>query len=347
MRLRILDDAPLAALNSFGVAARARRLVVLDDAADLPAALAATAHFGQPLVLGGGSNILFAGDVDGAVLLVRTRGRRLEAMGCGARLSAAAGEPWDDIVGWSLEAGFAGLENLAMIPGSCGAAAIQNIGAYGLELAERFESLLAADLRSGILREFHRDDCRFGYRDSVFKQPGGDRWLILELRLRVGACAPVLDYADLRRIFPEDGPQPEAPAIAAAVRAIRARKLPDPARLGNAGSFFKNPVIEMTQAVALRDREPGIPLYPAVDPQGHTACKVPAGWLIERCGWKGKRVGDAGVHADHALVLVNHGAASGAEILALARRITASVRARFGILLEAEPRIVGADEGVA
>jgi UDP-N-acetylmuramate dehydrogenase len=345
MRPRIIDDAPLAALNSFGVAARARRLVVLDDIAGLPEALAATAGFGPPLVLGGGSNILFAGDVEGAVLLVRTRGRRLDDAVGMTRLTVAAGESWDELVGWSLDQGFGGLENLAMIPGSCGAAAIQNIGAYGLELAERFESLLAADLGSGALREFSLADCHFGYRDSVFKQPGGDRWLILELRLRVGAFAPVLDYADLRRVFPEGGPTPEAAAIADAVRGIRARKLPDPARLGNAGSFFKNPVIGVAQAGALKEREPGLPLYPTLDARGEPAFKVPAGWLIERCGWKGTRAGDAGVHTDHALVLVNHGTASGAEILALARRIRTSVHARFGIRLEAEPRIVGATDG--
>jgi UDP-N-acetylmuramate dehydrogenase len=341
MRAQVLDDAPLAGLNSLGVAARARRLVVLDDPSALAEALAATAGFGERLVLGGGSNILFAGDFDGAVLLVRTRGRRLVPFADEARLIAAAGESWDELVDWSLSQGYAGLENLAMIPGSCGAAAIQNIGAYGLELADRFDSLLATDLEKGTTREFSLEDCRFGYRDSVFKQPGGDRWLIQELRLRVGGCPPVLEYADLRHRFPSDAPTPDAARIADAVRAIRRAKLPDPRLLGNAGSFFKNPVVDELRAAELRRREPAMPLFQAPDAHGQPRFKVPAGWLIERCGWKGCRRGDAGIHAEHALVLVNHGRASGAELLALARDIQASVASRYGIALEPEPRIVG------
>jgi UDP-N-acetylmuramate dehydrogenase len=341
MPLQVVDDAPLAALNTFGVAARAQRLVVLDDAADLPQALQAMAGCDRRLVLGGGSNVLFAADFEGAVLLMRTRGRSLEPDGDRTLARVAAGESWDDIVSWTLDRGLAGLENLAMIPGSCGAAPIQNIGAYGLELAERFDSLIAADLDTGRMREFARDDCRFGYRDSLFKRPGGQRWLIVELRLRLGGWPPVLDYADLRGAFPADAPTPDAAAIARAVRAIRARKLPDPGQLGNAGSFFKNPVLATREAEALRAVAPDVPLHPAPDAAGdRTAWKVPAGWLIERCGWKGHREGDAGVHADHALVLVNHGHASGRDLLRLARRIQDSVAQRYGIALEPEPRIV-------
>jgi UDP-N-acetylmuramate dehydrogenase len=341
MPLQVLDDAPLAGLNSFGVAARARRLVVLDDAEHLPRALQAMAGCEQRLVLGGGSNVLFAGDFDGAVLLVRTRGRRLEPAGERSLVAAAAGESWDELVSWTLAQGLSGLENLAMIPGNCGAAPIQNIGAYGLELAERFDSLLAADLDTGRLREFEAADCRFGYRDSLFKQPAGARWLILELRLRVGGWPPTLAYADLRRTFPANAPAPDAAAIAQAVRAIRARKLPDPRRIGNAGSFFKNPVLTARQAEALRAADPQAPLWPMASETSLPAgCKVPAGWLIERCGWKGHREGNAGVHADHALVLVNHGGASGRDILTLARRIQDSVAQRYGIVLEPEPRIV-------
>ena len=380
MRLQVADHAPLASLTTFGVAAQARRLVTLHDEHDLPAALAACAGFERRLVLGGGSNVLFAGDFDGAILRVCTSGRTVLApqdhQGAEppghdeAVIEIQAGEPWEASVQWSLAQGLPGLENLSLIPGTAGAAAIQNIGAYGLELSERFESLRAVHLDTGETRVFDLAACRFGYRDSIFKQAGGQRWLILALRLRVGQChRPVLGYAELRTRFPTEGPAPTAAQIAAAVRSIRAAKLPDPAVLGNAGSFFKNPIVSRTDAVRLREHAPALPMYPAEAQAPHTRAdqaqtdtqaadthadgaqatgapltervKLSAGWLIERCGWKGHREGDAGVHRHHALVLVNHGAATGAQVLALAERIRLSVRERFGVTLEPEPLIVG------
>ena len=342
--LRVIDDAPLDRLNTFGVSARARRLVVLDDERQLPQAIEATRGFHARHILGGGSNVLFAGDFDGAILLVRTRGRELtDDTGTppdgDSLIRVQAGEPWDDTVRWSLAQGLAGLENLAMIPGSTGAAAIQNIGAYGVELRERFDSLRAIDLNSGEVRRFTLADCRFGYRDSVFKQPSGGHWLVLELVLRVGAdLEPVLTYGELKTLFAGRDNPPGATEIERAVRAIRGRKLPDPAVLGNAGSFFKNPVVSQALADGLREREPAMPIHPA---GAAGQLKLSAGWLIDRCGWKGVRRGDAGVHAAHALVLVNHGAASGHELLELARLIRDSVHERFGIWLEPEPVIIG------
>ena len=345
--LRIIENAPLERLNTFGVSARARRLVVLDDERQLPQAIEATRNFHARCILGGGSNVLFAGDFDGAILLVRTRGRERiddvapQADGC-SLVRVQAGEPWDGTVQWALAQGLAGLENLAMIPGSSGAAAIQNIGAYGLELRERFDSLRAIDLDSGEVRRFSLDDCGFGYRDSVFKRPGGERWLVLELVLRVGGnLRPVLTYGELKAQFAGHGTPPTAIEIDRAVREIRSRKLPDPAVLGNAGSFFKNPVVEQALAEGLREREPGMPIHPAGPAAEANQVKLSAGWLIDRCGWKGVRRGDAGVHEAHALVLVNHGSASGRELLDLARLIRDSVHERFGIWLEPEPVIVG------
>ncbi len=343
--LRIIENAPLQRLNTLGVSARARRLVVLEDERQLPEAIEATRGFHARCILGGGSNVLFASDFDGAILLVRTRGRsRIEdpspqADGC-SLVRVQAGEPWDDTVQWSLAQGLAGLENLAMIPGSTGAAVIQNIGAYGLEICERFDSLRAIDLDSGEIRHFTQADCGFGYRDSVFKRPGGERWLVLELVLRVGVgLGPVLSYGELRARFADQVASPSAIEIDRAVREIRSSKLPDPAVLGNAGSFFKNPVVGRAQAAKLALREPGLPIYPAGS--GTDQAKLSAGWLIDRCGWKGVRNGDAGVHAAHALVLVNHGSASGRELLDLAGLIRDSVHGRFGIWLEPEPVIVG------
>ncbi len=346
MSPRIVDDAPLADLNTFHVSASARRLVVLDHEDQLPQALAACAGFPARRVLGGGSNVLFAGDFDGAILLVRTRGRRLIPNPSGnpqeTVVAVQAGEPWDATVQWSLDQGLPGLENLAMIPGSAGAAAIQNIGAYGLELSSVFESLRAISLDDGSIREFDAAACRFGYRDSVFKQTGGDSWLILELRLRLGSARrPVLEYSELKAVFANEPDTPSAQRIAQAVRAIRARKLPDPAVLGNAGSFFKNPIVSRHDAEALQAREPGLPAHPASNPSATDLVKLSAGWLIDQCGWKGHRAGDAGVHEAHALVLVNHGHASGKEILDLALRIRSSVHDRFGVWLEPEPIIIG------
>jgi UDP-N-acetylmuramate dehydrogenase len=334
-------DAPLGALNTFGIRATARALWRLDDAADLPSVLAQVRAVSDapPFVLGGGSNLLVTGDLEVPVLQVALRGRRVVADdGTRIVVEAGAGEPWDPLVRWTLAQGACGLENLALIPGTAGAAPIQNVGAYGVELREVFDSLDAVDLLTGAARRFDAADCGFGYRDSVFKRPGGARWLVVALRLRLSRVPALrLDYGEVRDELARAGVgRPGATDVADAVSAIRRRKLPDPAVLGNAGSFFKNPVVAPPLAEALRAREPGLPAWPAGD-----AVKLSAAWMIERCGFKGLRDGDAGVHAAHALVLVNHGAATGAELLALARRIRDAVRERFGVVLEPEPVVVG------
>ena len=341
----VVHDAPLRALNTFGIDARARRLVRLDDPAHLADAVTSlrdTAGL-EPLVLGGGSNLLLSQEVvQRPVLHVRLRGRRVIA-DAGPRdtviVEAGAGEPWDPFVRWTLAQGLAGLENLALIPGTVGAAPIQNIGAYGVELRERFESLDAFHLARGERRRFDAADCAFAYRDSTFKRDEGRGWLVLAVRFRLPHAARgalCLDYGEVRDELAARGIASAAPTdVADAVAAIRQRKLPDPAVLGNAGSFFKNPVVDAATASMLKAREPQLPTWPT---DGGT--KLAAGWLIERCGWKGHRRGDAGVHERHALVLVNHGNARGADLLALAHDIQRSVDARFGIRLEPEPVIV-------
>jgi UDP-N-acetylmuramate dehydrogenase len=254
-------------------------------------------------------------------------------------VQAAAGEAWDPLVRWTLSQGLAGLENLALIPGTVGAAPIQNIGAYGVELRDCFDSLDAINLGSGTARSFSADDCAFGYRDSVFKHADGADWLVTAVRLRLSRTPDLkLDYGEIRAELTEARIVAPTPTdVADAVTRIRRRKLPDPAVIGNAGSFFKNPLIEPALAAALSAREPGLPCWPSGD-----QIKVSAAWMIERCGFKGMRVGDAGVHERHALVLVNHGHARGSDILALARQIRGAVETRFGIRLEAEPMVVGA-----
>ena len=335
----IRENASLRALNTFGVEARARRLIEVEDAAALPEALALARAHGPLLVLGGGSNVLFTSDFDGTVLHLRTRGCRvLDDDATGALVEAEAGESWDGLVRWTLERGLYGLENLALIPGSVGASPVQNIGAYGVEMRERFAGLDAIAVADGQGRTFGHDDCAFGYRDSLFKRAEAGRWLIVRVRFRLSRSPDVRTaYGEvleaLRAAGHGDAPSPAE--VAEAIRGIRRRKLPDPAVLGNAGSFFKNPVVDADAARTLVAGNPGMPHWAA-----EGGVKLSAAWMIERCGWKGARDGDAGVHAAHALVLVNHGRATGAQILALSERIRESVLARFGVALEPEPLIV-------
>jgi len=335
-----VENAPLAPLNTLRVVATARRLAEVRSAAALPALLDSPQAQGPVLVLGEGSNVLFAGDYPGLVVRPLFRDVRVVADdGATARVRAEAGTGWDDFVGWTLARGLAGLENLALIPGHVGAAPIQNIGAYGVEVAESIEQVEAWDRLQHRSVQLGRSDCAFGYRDSLFKREPG-RWIVTAVEFRLSRAAPLrLDYAGVREELAAAGiTAPSAQQVAAAVSRLRRRKLPDPAVIGNAGSFFKNPVVAASIAAQLRAAHADVPAYPA----GEGLAKLSAAWLIEHCGWRGYRDGDAGIAAQHALVLVNHGSASGAQLLALARRVAQSVDERFGVMLEPEPRIVGA-----
>lgn len=335
-------DVSLQALNTFGLPARAAWFTAIETPAQL-AALIAWPELKrlQRFVLGGGSNLVLAGDFDGLVLHVRLTGRALIAEDADAWfVRAGAGENWHDFVSWTLERGWPGLENLALIPGTVGAAPVQNIGAYGLEMAERFHTLEAVDLETGETVVLDRAACQFGYRDSVFKREAAGRSLITAVTFQLPKhWRPITGYADVARELEAPGIiQPTAREVADAVIALRLRKLPDPAHIGNAGSFFKNPRIDAQAFQNLVARYPDLPHYP--QPDG--TVKLAAGWLIERCGWKGKTLGPVGVYERQALVLVNRGGARGEDVLRLARAIQASVRATFGVELEPEPVILGA-----
>ena len=340
--VQIVPDAELTGLNTFGLPARAARLVRVRHADQVQALIGEAGWAVRPrLVLGGGSNLVLSADFAGTVLKVDIPGRRLLRSTQEAWIvEAGAGENWHDFVRWTLAQGWSGLENLALIPGTVGAAPVQNIGAYGLELVDRFDSLDAIDLDSGACRCFAVHDCAFGYRDSVFKRNPG-KWLVTAVRFRLPRpWQPVTRYADVARELETRGvATPSALDISDAVIAIRRRKLPDPAEIGNAGSFFKNPLVPEVQAEALRAAHPGLPVYPGGQ---DGLLKLSAAWLIEQAGLKGYRDGDAGIAAQHALVLVNHGHATGAQLLAVARTVIDTVRTRFGITLEPEPRILGA-----
>ena len=348
-------NAPLQPWNTFGIAARAHTLVRVRSAADVHAVLADAALAPQPkFVLGGGSNIVLTGDVKPVVLKMEIKGRRLvEETPKAWIVEAGAGEVWHDCVAWTLEQGFPGLENLALIPGTVGASPVQNIGAYGVELQDRFDSLDAIDLVTGQPFTLDAAQCGFGYRDSVFKHSPsealgpqglprgmglGGRAVITHVRFRLPKpWKPVLGYLDLERRRVEAGiEQPSAQQIFDWVCEIRRAKLPDPAVLGNAGSFFKNPTVSPEQCTDIIARDPKIVHYPMPD----GSVKLAAGWMIDACGWKGKSVGGAAVYDKQALVLVNKGDARGAEVVTLARAIQESVYGRFGIRLEPEPVVV-------
>ncbi|MBW0237368.1 MULTISPECIES: UDP-N-acetylmuramate dehydrogenase [Pseudomonas] len=338
MSLQLQINASLKPFNSFGVDVRASLFAQARSDADVHEALLCAAEQKLPLlVIGGGSNLLLTGDVQALVLQMASRGiRLLEDDGERVVVEAEAGEVWHAFVLWTLEQGLSGLENLSLIPGTVGAAPMQNIGAYGVEIKDVFAGLTALDRQTGELREFELAECNFGYRDSVFKQHPG-RWLILRVRFALSRAAHLhLEYGPVRQRLSEQGVEhPTASDVSRAISSIRSEKLPDPAVLGNAGSFFKNPVVPALLAAELKLAYPGLVGYPQPDGQ----VKLAAGWLIETAGWKGFREADAGVHRLQSLVLVNYGSATGEQLLALAHRIQIDIEQRFGVQLEMEPNV--------
>ena len=338
MSLQLQVDTSLKPFNSFGVDVRARLFAEAHNDDEVREALQYCAERELPLlVIGGGSNVLLTQDVQALVLRMATRGIRvIEDSGQRVVVEAEAGEVWHAFVLWTLAQGFAGLENLSLIPGTVGAAPMQNIGAYGVEIKDVFAGLTALDRQTGQLRDFTLEECNFGYRDSVFKQHPG-RWLILRVRFALSRAARLhLEYGPVRQRLSEQGiHQPTATDVSRAISSIRSEKLPDPAVLGNAGSFFKNPVVSSALAAELKLTHPNLVGYPQADGQ----VKLAAGWLIETAGWKGFREEDAGVHRLQSLVLVNYGAATGLQLLSLAQRIQEDIARRFNVQLEMEPNL--------
>ncbi len=328
----------LRPFNTFGVDVKAQMFAEAHNDDDVRDALAYSAEHDLPLmVIGGGSNLLLTGDVQALVLRMASRGIRILREDClQAIIEAEAGEPWHPFVLSCLELGLAGLENLSLIPGTVGAAPMQNIGAYGVEIKDVFHGLTALDRQTGELRDFSLEECAFGYRDSLFKHEIG-RWVILRVRFLLTRDPHLhLEYGPVRQRLEEQGiKQPTPRDVSAAICAIRSEKLPDPAVLGNAGSFFKNPLVSAELAEQIRRTYPALVGYPQPDGQ----VKLAAGWLIEQAGWKGYREGDAGVHRLQSLVLVNYGQATGLQLHALAQRIQADIAKRFGVELEMEPNL--------
>lgn len=335
--MKIRPDPSLAGLNTFGLSARASLLYEIETEEDVLALPALNPA--RDLLLGGGSNIVLISDIPGSVYLNRIRGIAIVGEQAGrVRVEAGAGENWHGLVRWSVERGLAGLENLSLIPGTVGAAPVQNIGAYGVELAPVVERVSAWDWRHARWTSFSREECRFAYRDSLFKSAEPDRYLITSVRLCLRTeFEPVLHYAGLQQEVDNTTAGPLTPVtVSDAVCALRRRKLPDPAQNGNAGSFFKNPVVSAEMAERLIADYAELPAWP--QPDGMV--RLSAAWMIESCGLKGACEGGASVSMRHALVLVNRGGASGQDVAILAERIQATVRQAFGVELEPEPRLI-------
>jgi len=326
----------LRTFNTFGIEASAKAYARITSVQQLCEIFADPALKAMPrLVLGGGSNLLLTGDFDGLVLHIALSGRELAGSDEAFHyVRVAAGETWHGFVQWTLAQGWGGLENLSLIPGTAGAAPIQNIGAYGLETKDVFHSLTVFDPASGETRTMQAAECRFAYRDSVFKHEGREL-IILEVTFALPkAWRANIAYGELAQELAGQGiAAPTPQQVADAVIAIRSRKLPDPAVIGNAGSFFKNPVVPAEQCAQLLARFPALVHHKQADGSE----KLAAGWLIDQCGWKGRSMGAAGVYPKQALVLVNNGGASGADVARLAQAIQDDVQARYGIRLEPEP----------
>ena len=334
--MKLHTQHSLKAFNTFGIDQTAETFVAVESTKELKEALN-LAQFEQKFILGGGSNLLLTQPIKGLCIHIALKGINvIQEDDKTVIVEAMAGENWHDFVCWTLEQGYGGLENLSLIPGNVGTSPIQNIGAYGVELKDVFESCTAFDRHNLTQRTFSREDAQFGYRSSFFKTKGKGQYVISAVQFRLTKKAHVINtsYGAIKEALGNKESTPQN--IAHAVISIRQSKLPNPAELGNSGSFFKNPVITKVQFDQLLTTFPNLPSYP----QENGEVKVPAGWLIDQLGFKGKRIGDAGVHKKQALVLVNYGNASGQEILALAQKIQAAVKESFNISLEAEVNIL-------
>lgn len=337
--ISIKENVSLRRFNTFGIEATARHYVSVRSTDALREAVL-QADYPEKFILGGGSNILITRPIEALVIHMDIKGKMILWEDEGSvTLKVMAGEEWHPFVMRTIEQGYGGIENLSLIPGQVGTAPIQNIGAYGVELEDVFVSCEAMELATSKMRTFTREECKFGYRDSYFKKEGRGKYVITAVVLKLTKKDHIIhtEYGAIREELEKRKIKtPGIRDVSEAVIAIRSSKLPDPAALGNSGSFFKNPVIPAKEFSELRKRYADMPGYP----QNKAAIKVPAGWLIENCGFKGIREGDAGVYEKQALVLVNHGNASGAALLALSERIRSAVLKKFGIQIQPEVNII-------
>lgn len=337
--MKIRENFSLRKYNTFNIESRCKYFIESDNESEwLDFVAQHELNPDEILILGGGSNYLFTGDFPGTVLYPTTGGiEKIEETETRVKIRVGAGVEWDDLVAWAVAHDYSGIENLALIPGHVGASPVQNIGAYGMEAGERIHTVEAIDLENACRVTIDADTCQFSYRNSIFKNEWKNRFLITYVTFELSRIHDYrLNYGNLSAEIGKMGGAVNLSVIRQAVIAIRNEKLPSVTDLPNAGSFFKNPVVAKTLALQLERKHPGLPVYPIDD----STVKLAAGWLIEQCGWKGRTLGNAGVYAKQALVLVNHGNASGEEIALLANEIKKSVFMRFGILIDPEVYVI-------
>ncbi|MCU0436578.1 MAG: UDP-N-acetylmuramate dehydrogenase [Raineya sp.] len=333
------QNISLKPYHTFGIDVKTKYFVEVHHIKEIEEALAfQKQNHLELLILGGGSNLLFTKDFDGIVMKIALKGiAKIKEDEDFVWVKAAAGENWHEFVLFCIENGWGGVENLSLIPGTVGAAPMQNIGAYGVEIKEIFDYLEAYHLQSNEIQCFTNKQCKFGYRESIFKNEVKGQYLITSVVFKLSKKHTLnISYGDIQQILTKNNEEPSINNISQAVIEIRSSKLPNPKEIGNAGSFFKNPFVEKIHFEKLKSLYPQMPVYPV----NEELVKVPAGWLIEQCGWKGYKNGDAGVHAKQALVLVNYGSATGKEIRDLSEEIKHSVLKKFGIALHTEVNIV-------
>ncbi|WP_291404464.1 UDP-N-acetylmuramate dehydrogenase [Daejeonella sp.] len=337
--MQVLENISLKTLNTFGVEARAEYFVDIESENDLQDLFSDDKWRDYPrLVLGGGSNMLFTQNFGGLVIHLKIQGLSAEIEGNDVYVRAGAGIVWNDLVNYCVDNDYAGIENLSLIPGSVGASPVQNIGAYGVELQDIFHSCRAFEISTGKIKVFSKEDCAFSYRDSVFKSSFKGLYIITEVTFKLSKIfKPNVSYGAITEELAKRGINvPSIKQLSQVISHIRVSKLPDPTTIGNAGSFFKNPIIAESTFNRLKSQFADIVHFPA----GEGYVKVSAGWLIEQCDWKGKVVGNTGTWKNQALVLVNHGHATGDEIFQFSSSIIDSVNAKYGILLEREVNII-------
>jgi UDP-N-acetylmuramate dehydrogenase len=338
--LQIQENVSLKNFNTFGVEASARYFVEISRKEELAELfLDPQWKTGKTLVMGGGSNMLLINDFDGLVIRINIRGIEHRLSHNDVFVEAGAGEVWNDLVSYCVIRGYAGLENLTLIPGLVGAAPIQNIGAYGVELQDVFHSCTAFERTTGNFKTFTKADCRFDYRESIFKNELKDQYIITSVKLHLSLVPNLnLKYGAIEQELANRSiTSATIKDVSQVVAHIRVSKLPDPSTIGNAGSFFKNPVISGSQFTEVLAKFPDLVHYPAANGM----VKLAAGWLIEQCGWKGKVMGHTGTWKNQALVLVNHGGATGPEVFQLSSEIIDSVYAKFGVMLQREVNVIG------
>ncbi|UYZ85269.1 UDP-N-acetylmuramate dehydrogenase [Entomomonas sp. E2T0] len=338
MNLAIAENVSLKPFNTFGIDVKARYLLVVKDVTELPQALLWAKTNNQAVtVIGGGSNVVFTKDINGLVLVLQTQGIKIiEQQASVAIVEVAAGVVWHELVRWSVAQGLGGIENLSLIYGTVGAAPVQNIGAYGVEFKDVCHSVQALNRLTGELHTFTTEQCCFSYRDSLFKhQP--EQWIITKVQIKLDYKAPIhIGYAALQQNLPEQIDQLTYAQVSDIVIKTRQQRLPDPKQLGNAGSFFKNPIVSLEKAEQLKQQYPDLVTYPYAIKQ----VKLAAGWLIDKAGLKGLQEGDIGTYPLQALVLVNYGNVSGKAVLAFAQKIQEIVKQKFDIELEPEPIVL-------